>query len=153
MSNVDQKWNWVQLKSVRILLRITYLAHRKSYVVLYVTIHVKNWPKVNWVKLKSIQILLKITSIIPRKSYLLIIYANSWQHARFRRYIALNTQLPRSDLCMSSKVKDHEVKWNINIWLYAFHVNFGHNMHRFWDISANRSRRPIFDRPDLEIDL
>ena len=55
---------------------------------------------------------------------------------------------------MSSKVKYHEANWKIIYdLLYVFHINFGHNMHHFWDISANRSQRPIFDLPDLEIDL
>ena len=31
---VDQKWNWVKFKSVRTLLRITHLTHRKSYLVI-----------------------------------------------------------------------------------------------------------------------
>ena len=34
MSKVDHKWNWVKLKSVRTLLRITCLADKKSYVVI-----------------------------------------------------------------------------------------------------------------------
>ena len=34
MSKVDQKRNWVKLKSVQTLLRITCLANRKSYVVI-----------------------------------------------------------------------------------------------------------------------
>ena len=31
---VDQKWNYVKFKLVRTLLRITHLAHRKSYLVI-----------------------------------------------------------------------------------------------------------------------
>ena len=53
MSKVDQKQNWVKLKSVRTLLRIACLANRKSYMwtlyMLYVpiqSIHVKNCSKV-----------------------------------------------------------------------------------------------------------
>ena len=42
MWKVDQKRNWVKLKSVQTLLRIICLADRKSYV----PIHVKSWPKV-----------------------------------------------------------------------------------------------------------
>ena len=34
MSKVDQKRNWVKLKSVQTLLRIACLANRKSYVVI-----------------------------------------------------------------------------------------------------------------------
>ena len=34
MSKVDQKRNWVKLKSVRTLLSIACLANRKSYVVI-----------------------------------------------------------------------------------------------------------------------
>ena len=37
MSKVDQKQNWVKLKSVQTLLRITCLANRKSYVVIIYT--------------------------------------------------------------------------------------------------------------------
>ena len=34
MSKVDQKLNWIKLKSVQTLLRIACLANRKSYVVI-----------------------------------------------------------------------------------------------------------------------
>ena len=34
MSKIDQKQNWVKLKSVQTLLRIAFLANRKSYVVI-----------------------------------------------------------------------------------------------------------------------
>ena len=34
MSKVDQKRNWIKLKSVQTLLRIACLANRKSYVVI-----------------------------------------------------------------------------------------------------------------------
>ena len=34
MSKVDQKRNWVKLKSIRTFLRIACLANRKSYVVI-----------------------------------------------------------------------------------------------------------------------
>ena len=34
MSKVDQKRNWVKLKSVQTLLRIACLANRKSYVII-----------------------------------------------------------------------------------------------------------------------
>ena len=34
MSKVDQKRNWVKLKSVQTLLRIDCLANRKSYVII-----------------------------------------------------------------------------------------------------------------------
>ena len=34
LSKVDQKRNWVKLKSVRTLLRIEYLADKKSYVII-----------------------------------------------------------------------------------------------------------------------
>ena len=37
--------------------------------------------------------------------------------------------------------------------LYVFHINFGYNMHHFWNISANRSQRPKFDLSDLQNDL
>ena len=34
MSKVDQKQNWVKLKSVQTLLRIAFFANRKSYVII-----------------------------------------------------------------------------------------------------------------------
>ena len=34
MSKIDQKQNWVKLKSVQTLLRIACLANRKSYVII-----------------------------------------------------------------------------------------------------------------------
>ena len=71
MSNVDQKQNWVKLKSVRTLLRIACLADTKSYVVI---ICASSCKKLTKSEIGFIQILLKITSIVPRKSYLLIIY-------------------------------------------------------------------------------
>ena len=43
MWKVDQKRNWIKLKSVQTLLRITCLANKKS---LYMPMHVKSWPKV-----------------------------------------------------------------------------------------------------------
>ena len=35
------------------------------------------------------------------------------------------------------------------------HLNFGYNMHHFWDIGANtcRSKKPKFDISDLQNDL
>ena len=97
---------------------------------LYVPIHVKSWPKV---KLDQVEVDSNLAqNQFP--SFQEVIYAHYlrkfiWQHARFRRYSPLYTQLPRSDLCRSSNVKDHEIKWNIMYdLLYAFHVNFGHNM-------------------------
>ena len=37
---VDQKWNYVKLKSVRTLLRIAHMVHRKSYLVII-------WPNLH----------------------------------------------------------------------------------------------------------
>ena len=34
MWKVDQKWNWVKLKSIQILLKITSLVSRKSYMLI-----------------------------------------------------------------------------------------------------------------------
>ena len=34
--------------------------------------------------------------------------------------------------------------------LYVFHINFGHNIHGFRDISVNRSQKPKLDLSDLE---
>ena len=77
MSKVDQKWNLVKLKSLRILLRITSLAHSHMWS-LYVPIHVKSWPKVNYTKLQSVRKLLRITCLPDyRKSYVVIICASS----------------------------------------------------------------------------
>ena len=46
MSKVDQKQNWVKLKSVRTLLSIACLANRKSYVVIISANSCENGPKV-----------------------------------------------------------------------------------------------------------
>ena len=55
---------------------------------------------------------------------------------------------------MSSKVKGHEVNLDtIYDLLYVFHINFGYNMHHFWDINANISQRPKFYLSDLQDDL
>ena len=43
---VDQKWTYVKLELVRTLLRITCLAHRKSYMIIISPFHMKSWPKV-----------------------------------------------------------------------------------------------------------
>ena len=81
MSKVDQKRNWVKLKSVQTLLRIACLANRKSYVVIiYMPMHVKVYQKRNWVKLKSVQTLLRITCLADRKSYVVIICANACEN-------------------------------------------------------------------------
>ena len=34
MLKVDQKWNWVKFKSIQILLKITSLVSRKSYMLI-----------------------------------------------------------------------------------------------------------------------
>ena len=123
MWKVDQKWNWVKLQSVRTLLRITSFAHRKSHVVFICANSCEKLTK------SEVEIDSNIAQNHFHSSQEVIsaqyIRKFIWQHARFRRYSPLNTQLPRSDLCRSSKVKDHEVKWNIIYdLLYAFHVNF-----------------------------
>ena len=73
---------------------------------LYVPIHVKSWPKVRLGKVE-------VDSNIAQNHFHSsqeVIYAHYlckciWQHARFRRYSPLSTQLPRSDICRSSNVK------------------------------------------------
>ena len=45
MSKVDQKRNWVMLKSVQTLLRIACLANRKSYVVIIYVNACESLPK------------------------------------------------------------------------------------------------------------
>ena len=45
MSKVDQKRNWVKLKSVQTLLRIACLANRKSYVVIIYANACESLPK------------------------------------------------------------------------------------------------------------
>ena len=80
-SKVDPKRNWVKFKSVRTLLRITWLADRKSYVVIICASSCEKLTKSEiGSSFKSIQILFKITSIVPRKSYLLIIYTYSYDN-------------------------------------------------------------------------
>ena len=76
LSKVDQKRNWVKLKSVRTLLKITCLTDKSHMWSLFVPVHVQ----IDQNKLKSIQILLEITSIVPRKLYLLLIYTNSYDN-------------------------------------------------------------------------
>ena len=78
MSKVDQKRNWIKLKSIQTLLRIACLANRKSYVVIIYANACEKLPKSeNWVKLKSVQTLLRIICLADRKSYVVIICANS----------------------------------------------------------------------------
>ena len=78
MSKVDQKRNWVKLKSVQTLLRITCLANRKSSVVIiYANACEKLTKSEIGVKLKSVQTLLSIACLGDRKSYVVIICANS----------------------------------------------------------------------------
>ena len=74
MSKVDQKRNWIKLKSVQTLLRIACLANRKSYVVI---IYANACEKRNWVKLKLVQTLLRIICLADRKSYVVTISANA----------------------------------------------------------------------------
>ena len=52
MSKVDQKRNWVKLKSVQILLRIACLVDRKSYVVIIFANSVKSLPKEKFCQVK-----------------------------------------------------------------------------------------------------
>ena len=60
MWKIYQKWKCIKLKSVQILLKITGLAHRKSYVVIICAILSKVYQKRNFVKLKSVRTLLRI---------------------------------------------------------------------------------------------
>ena len=52
---------------------------------------------------------------------------------------------------MSAKVKGLNTNWKNIIYdfVYVFHRNIGHIMHRFWDISPNRARRSKLDLSDL----
>ena len=45
MSKVDQKLNWIKLKSVQTFLRIACLANRKSYVVIIYANACEKLPK------------------------------------------------------------------------------------------------------------
>ena len=55
MSKVDQKRNWVKLKSVQTLLRMACLANRKSYVVIkYANACEKLTKSEKCIKLKSV---------------------------------------------------------------------------------------------------
>ena len=73
MSKVDQKQNWLKLKSVKTLLRIACLADRMSYVVIIYANSCEQFTKSEiWVKLKSVQTLLRIACVADRKSYVVI---------------------------------------------------------------------------------
>ena len=78
MSKIDQKQNWVKLKSVQTLLRIACLASRKSYVVI---IYANSCEKLTKSEIgsswESVQTLLRIACLADRKSYVIIICANS----------------------------------------------------------------------------
>ena len=78
MSKIDQKQNWVKLKSVQTLLRIACLANRKSYVVIIYANSCDKLTKseIHFVMLKSVRTLLKIACVADRKSYVVIIYAS-----------------------------------------------------------------------------
>ena len=71
VSNIAHKHSWI-------FLRITFLVHRKSYLVI---IYTNSYNKINqrwiYVKLESDWTLLRITHLAHRKSYLLIICPNS----------------------------------------------------------------------------
>ena len=71
MSKVDQKRNWVKLKSVQTLLRIACLANRKSYVVIIYANACEKLTKC--IKLKSVQILLKSVKILPKVKFIQIL--------------------------------------------------------------------------------
>ena len=73
MSKVDQKRNWIKLKSVQTLLKIACLANRKSYVVIIYANACENCPKA---KLGQVEVGSNIC-LADRKSYVVIICANS----------------------------------------------------------------------------
>ena len=74
-SKVDQKRNWVKLKSVQTLLRIACSASRKSYVVI---MHANACEKLTKVQLGQVEVqtLLRIACLADRKSYVVIICVN-----------------------------------------------------------------------------
>ena len=61
------------LELVRILLRITRLAHRKSYLVILAAIHIQSLSEVKLDQVGVCRTLLKVTHLASRKSYLFII--------------------------------------------------------------------------------
>ena len=67
--NSHEKWNYVKLELVRILLRIGRLSPRNSYMVFITPVHMKSWPKS---KLGS-NIAQNHLSIAHGKSYLSLI--------------------------------------------------------------------------------
>ena len=75
---VDRKRNQVKLESVQTLLRITRLAHKKSYlVIIFPNSHeklTKSEIRSSW---ESVWTLLRITRLVHTKSYLAIIGPNS----------------------------------------------------------------------------
>ena len=99
---VDQKRNWVKLKSVWTLLKIACSADRKSYHdmwSLFVPVHVKSWPKV---KLGQVEVDSDIAQNHFHSSQEVIsahyLHKFIWQHTWFSRYSPLNTQIPRFDI-------------------------------------------------------
>ena len=53
MWKVDQKWKCIKLKSVQILLKITGLAHMKSYVVI---IYANSWEKLTKIEMGQVEV-------------------------------------------------------------------------------------------------
>ena len=42
-------------------------------------------------------------------------------------------------ICPLNVIKGHNVNWKIIYdFVYVLHANFGHSMHRFWEIGLNR---------------
>ena len=51
-------------------------------------------------------------------------------------------------------IQGHKVNWNIIYDLvYVLHINIGHSMNRFGDITPNKLKRSKLNLSDLEIDL
>ena len=70
--------NYVKLESIRTLLRIICLSHRKSYLLIICpNSYEKVIQKCNQVKLKLVRILLRFTRLAHRMSYLVIVCSNS----------------------------------------------------------------------------
>ena len=126
MSRVDQKRNWVKLKSVQTLLRIACLANRKSYVVIIYANACES------IKLKSVQILLKSVNILPKVKFIQILLkiTSIFPNLTFEGH-------PRSKVI---QLTNHEVNWKtiyrymyMYMTSYLFQVNFGHDMHHSED--------------------
>ena len=142
LSKVDQQRNWVKLKSVRTLLRITCLADRKSYVVIICACSYEKFTK-SEIGSSRFKYCSKSLPLFPR-SHICSLFTQIHMLTCIKsNQIACTIQAIQpskhsNTLIWPLKVIQGQRSWgqmkdHICDLQYVLHVNFGHDMHHSED--------------------